>query len=278
MRYTRYPTRRSSFLRYFPTGVKWLLLSNIAIFIVTSVLLPPLFVLTLFAVSWAGVFNNFYVWQPFTYMFLHGGIWHLILNMLMLGMFGIQLEQAWGTRQFLKYYFICGVGAGICILLMNVVVGAYTVPTVGSSGAIMGLLVAFGVLYPNGVELEPEIRQFLRYYFICGVGAAACIILVSGAGPTLGGLSITVGFLYLITFGVLYPHGRVVIPIKAKYLVLIYVAIELWASFGATQTSSLAHLGGMLVGYVYLRTGHSLRDVRCLSALESRTDPAGFGR
>jgi membrane associated rhomboid family serine protease len=206
MRYTRYPTRRFSFFGYFPTGVKWLLLSNTAIFVLTSLLPFPL-VRTLFAITWVGVVHNFCIWQPFTYMFLHGGIWHLIFNMLTLWMFGVQLEQDWGTRRFLKYYFICGVGAGICILLVNGAVGDYSTPTLGSSGAIMGLLMAFGVLYPNQ-------RILMNFLF----------------------------------------------PIKAKYLVMIYVVVELWVSFGPnTGVSSVAHLGGMLVGYVYLKAGRSFR-------------------
>jgi membrane associated rhomboid family serine protease len=206
MRYTRYPTRRSSFFGYFPTGVKWLLVTNTAVFLLTSIL-PYAPVRTLFALTWAGVVDNFYVWQPFTYLFIHGGIWHLLLNMFTLWMFGVQLEQDWGTRQFLKYYFICGIGAGICILLVNGAIGAYTIPTIGASGAIMGLLMAFGVLYPNQ-------RVLMDFLF----------------------------------------------PIKAKYLVLIYVVVELWASFGPnTGISSVAHLGGMLVGYVYLKSGRSWR-------------------
>jgi membrane associated rhomboid family serine protease len=206
MRYTRYPTRRSSFFGYFPTGVKWLLLTNTAVFLLTS-FLPSAPVHTLFALTWAGVVHNFYIWQPFTYLFLHGGIWHLLLNMFTLWMFGVQLEQDWGTRQFLKYYFICGIGAGICILLVNGAIGAYTIPTIGASGAIMGLLMAFGVLYPNQ-------RVLMDFLF----------------------------------------------PIKAKYLVLIYVLVELWASFGPnTGISSVAHLGGMLVGYGYLKSGRSWR-------------------
>ncbi|HLI84076.1 MAG TPA: rhomboid family intramembrane serine protease [Bryobacteraceae bacterium] len=206
MRYTRYPTRRSSFFGYFPTGVKWLLLTNTAVFLLTTIL-PYAPVRTLFSLTWAGVVHNFYIWQPFTYLFLHGGIWHLLINMLTLWMFGVQLEQDWGTRQFLKYYFLCGIGAGICILLVNGAMGAYTVPTIGASGAIMGLLMAFGVLYPNQ-------RVLMDFLF----------------------------------------------PIKAKYLVLIYVIVELWASFGPnTGISSVAHLGGMVVGYIYLKSGGSWR-------------------
>ena len=63
--------------------------------------------------------HSFTVWQLVTYLFLHGGIWHLLFNMLTLWMFGMQLERDWGTRRFLKYYFICGIGAGLCDVLLH---------------------------------------------------------------------------------------------------------------------------------------------------------------
>lgn len=215
MRYTRYPTRRSAFYGYFPTGIKWLLASNTAIFILTSLMPNSAYqaVKVLFAITPEAVLRNFFIWQPVTYMFLHGGIWHLIFNMLTLWMFGMQLENDWGTRQFLKYYFICGIGAGICIVLVNALVGDRYTPTLGASGAIMGLLLAFGVLYPNQ-------RVLMNFLF----------------------------------------------PIKAKYLVMIYAAVELWSTFGPnTGVSSIAHLGGMVVGYVYLKASlpsFRLPDVR----------------
>ena len=205
MRYTRYPTRRSAFYGYFPTGIKWLLVSNTAIFILTSLMPNSVYqnIKTLFAITPEAVLHNFFIWQPVTYLFLHGGIWHLIFNMLSLWMFGMQLETDWGTRQFLKYYFICGIGAGICIVAVNALVGDRYTPTLGASGAIMGVLLAFGVTYPNQ-------RVLMNFLF----------------------------------------------PIKAKYLVMIYVVVELWMSFGPnTGVSSIAHLGGMLVGYVYLKAG-----------------------
>src|SRR5579864_5374348 len=203
MRYTRYPTRKSAFYGYFPTGIKWLLVSNTAIFILTSLMPNAAYqtVKTLFAITPEAVLRNFFIWQPVTYLFLHGGIWHLIFNMLSLWMFGMQLENDWGTRQFLKYYFICGIGAGICIVAVNALVGDRYTPTLGASGAIMGVLLAFGVMYPNQ-------RVLMNFLF----------------------------------------------PIKAKYLVMIYAAVELWSTFGPnTGISSIAHLGGMVVGYVYLK-------------------------
>ncbi len=66
----------------------------------------------LFALVPECVIHNLFVWQFVTYLFLHGNPWHLIINMLVLWMFGVQLERDWGTRRFLKYYFVCGVGAG----------------------------------------------------------------------------------------------------------------------------------------------------------------------
>ena len=205
MRYTRYPTRRSAFYGYFPTGIKWLLASNTLIFVLTSLMPASAHqdIITFFALTPAMVLRHYFIWQPFTYLFLHGGIWHLIFNMLTLWMFGMQLETDWGTRQFLKYYFICGIGAGVCIVAINALLGQWGVPTLGASGAIMGLLLAFGVLYPNQ-------RVLMSFLF----------------------------------------------PIKAKYLVMIYAAVELWSTFGPnTGISSIAHLSGMVVGYVYLKAG-----------------------
>ncbi len=197
--------RTLGFSGYFPTGVKWLLLSNTAAFIVYYLAGGTALqrhMTALLALSAEGAVRNLFVWQLFTYMFLHGGVLHLLFNMLTLWMFGIQLESDWGTRQFLKYYFLCGIAAGVCVLLGNMAIGDWGVPTIGASGAIFGLLVAFGVLYPNQTVL--------------------------------------MSFLF---------------PIKAKYMVMIYAAIELLLTFGPnTGVSTVAHLGGMAFGYVYLKS------------------------
>jgi membrane associated rhomboid family serine protease len=195
---------RSSFLNdYFPPGVKWLLIVNTAVFILYTLggytLQRPMIVL--FGLSANAAIKSFLVWQVFTYMFLHQGVWHLLFNMLTLWMFGTQIERDMGTRRFLKYYFYCGIAAGICVLLVNMAIGDWKTPTIGASGAIFGVLVAFGVLYPNQTVL--------------------------------------MNFLF---------------PIKAKYMVMIYAAIELLVTFGPnTGVSTVAHLGGMAFGYVYLK-------------------------
>ncbi len=196
--------KTTSGLGSIPEGVKWLVIVNTAIFVVyylaggTSL---SLHLTTLFGLVAAGVLHNLYIWQIFTYMFLHGGIWHLVFNMLALWFFGVQLEGDWGTRRFLKYYFLCGMAAGVCVLAVNAALGYWYVTTIGSSGAIFGVLVAFGVLHPD---------QMVLMYFL--------------------------------------------IPIKAKYMVMIFAAIELLATFGPnTGVSTVAHLGGMAFGYLYLK-------------------------
>lgn len=203
----RYGYRQTFYSDYFPPGLKWLIIVNVAVFVLQYLFGGyviagyPLIehLRAIFALSAAGVIHNFYVWQIFTYMFLHGGIWHLLFNLLTLWFFGTTLERDWGTRQFLKYYFLCGIAAGVCVLIADILVRDSI--TIGASGAIFGVLVAFGVLYPNQTVL--------------------------------------MSFLF---------------PIKAKYMVMIYAAIELLMTFGPNSgISTIAHLGGMAFGYVYLK-------------------------
>jgi len=193
----------------FPRGIKWLLISNTAVFLIWT-LGPISFqqdVLTYFALN--KVISIRLVWQLFTYLFLHGGVFHLVFNMLALWMFGSPLESDWGTRRFLRYYFICGVGAGLFDLVLSLILGGGR-PTIGASGAIYGVLLAFGVCYPEQTVL--------------------------------------MNFLF---------------PIKAKYMVAIYAAIALYSSLGVNSgVSNIAHLGGMVVGFVYLKTRLPRMNVR----------------
>jgi membrane associated rhomboid family serine protease len=194
--------RRTFIDNYFPPGLKWLILVNVVVFVLDFLAGPTVHsaLMAFFALTAEGAVKNFLVWQIFTYMFLHGGFTHLLFNMLTLWFFGTQLERDWGTRRFLKYYFLCGIAAGVCVLVANLL--TRDVPTIGASGAIFGVLVAFAVLYPNQTVL--------------------------------------MNFLF---------------PIKAKYMVMIYAAIELLLTIrpGQSGISTIAHLGGMAFGYVYLK-------------------------
>jgi membrane associated rhomboid family serine protease len=125
--------------------VQKLLIANGLIFVLQHVL-PGLTVYG--AISPAGFFKGM-IWQPFTYMWLHGNLFHLFMNMFVLWMFGGTLESLWGSRRFLRFYVICGVGAGFVILVWNIVTGLLYVPTLGASGAIYGLLMAFSLTWPD---------------------------------------------------------------------------------------------------------------------------------
>ncbi|MFQ5699757.1 MAG: rhomboid family intramembrane serine protease [Myxococcota bacterium] len=89
------------------------------------------------------------IWQPFTYMWLHAGLFHLFMNMFVLWMFGGTLESVWGSKRFLRFYLTCGVGAGFVILIWNSLMRMYFIPTLGASGAIFGLLMAFSLMWPD---------------------------------------------------------------------------------------------------------------------------------
>ena len=141
---------------------------------------------------------GFWPWQLVTYGFLHGDLGHLFFNMFALWMFGVQIENMWGSRRFALYYFVCVIGAALIQLL---VMWGAPIPTLGASGGVFGILLAFGMLFPN---------QPIYIYFL--------------------------------------------FPVKAKYLVIGYGVLELWAAVTGTQAgvANFAHLGGMLFGLVLI--------------------------
>src|ERR1041385_1358637 len=94
----------------------------------------------------AAVTQKYYLWQLVTYIFLHGGFFHILFNMFGLYMFGSELEMTWGTREFLKFFSVCGIGAGLITVLIS---PHSPVTIIGASGAIFGLLVAYGLLFPD---------------------------------------------------------------------------------------------------------------------------------
>lgn len=160
-----------------------------------------------------------YLWQPLTYMFLHNphDPVHILFNMLMLWMFGGELERNWGARGFLRYYLVAGAGGGICATILGLIFGGdhARIATIGASGALFGLFVAFGIVFAR--------RTVLFMFFFPMQARTMSMILV--------GLS----FFYLLS----QPGSGV---------------------------SHIAHLGGALTGYLYLKrawkVGEFFRELR----------------
>ena len=92
---------------------------------------------------------SFYPWQLITYQFMHGGFMHIAMNMFALWMFGMEIENLWGSKKFLTFYLMCGVAAGIFQLVLPPLLNETLAPTIGASGAIFGVLIAFGMLFPD---------------------------------------------------------------------------------------------------------------------------------
>jgi membrane associated rhomboid family serine protease len=182
--------------------VKFLIIANVAVFVLQllSQMAGSAFLVTYFGLVPAFVTGHLMIWQFVTYMFLHGGFFHIFFNMLTLFMFGNDLERYWGTRRFLRYYFVTGIGAGVCSWIVAMDSRAVII---GASGAIYGLLLAYGLLYPNRIV-------YLNF----------------------------------------------LLPVKVKWLVLIMGVMAFFSSVtgGSPGVAHVAHLGGMLVGYVFLRS------------------------
>jgi membrane associated rhomboid family serine protease len=134
-----------------PPAVKWLIIANIGVFFLQNISLAAFrFSLTsIFGLSSYAVLHGM-LWQLFTYLFLHGGFFHLLFNMYGLWLFGRDIERSWGTRSFLFFYFFTGVGAGVMNVLMTF---GSRIPTIGASGAIFGLLIAFAMMFPNRIMI-----------------------------------------------------------------------------------------------------------------------------
>ncbi len=198
---------RSTYVSFGPPVsrvVKQLIVITVGVFVLTYIpaalfrlrFPPPLLGLRPYEVT-----RYFALWEMGTYLFLHAGFFHLIFNLFALWMFGSDLERLWGSRRFLFYFFLTGVGAGFLNVLFD---PSGNIPTIGNSGAVFGILLAYGLIFPD--------RPI---------------------------------FLWLI------------VPIKAKWFVVIIGVIAFVGSLRGTGSgiSHIAHLGGMLFGFLYLRGG-----------------------
>ncbi|MBE8221691.1 MAG: rhomboid family intramembrane serine protease [Bdellovibrionales bacterium] len=196
--------------------VKKIILLNVFIWIffvkiIQGFILDSNLVFKYFGLAPGPMFENFLFWQPVTYMFLHSGsLFHILLNMFMLWMLGSELEKKWGSKFFLKYYLICGVGSALIYSLVFFVaqffyssLSVFNISVVGASGSIFGLLAAYGMLFKNRI------------------------------------------IFFMLIF-----------PMKAKNLVLLLAGIEIFNLLDnglGGHTANLSHLGGLLVGFLYLK-------------------------
>lgn len=195
--------------------VKALIIINVTVWIGAVLILQGLIlqnnaVFDLFALVPYKVITSFWVWQVFTYMFLHAnGVFHILFNMLVLWWFGAELEQRWGAKFFLNYYLVCGVGAGVVYLAGTVIyylitgkVMSMAAPLVGASGATYGLLLAYGILFGERMIYFMMLFPMKAKYFTMIIGLVELVTLLdSGMGTQVANLAhlggIAVGFVYL---------------------------------------------------------------------------------
>jgi membrane associated rhomboid family serine protease len=198
-------------------AIKVLIAANAGAFLVQA-LLPR--VTYWFGLMPAAVVEDLRVWQLASYMFLHAGLFHIVFNMLALWMFGTELERIWGTQQFLKFYFVCGIGAAFLTVLFSLLPFGFAQPVyqsivIGASGAIYGLLLAYALYFPDRPILAFMLFPMPAKYFVLLIGAIAFYSsLGAGSGVAnathLGGLA--VGYLFLKG-----PRGRADLLSEVKY-------------------------------------------------------------
>lgn len=216
-------------MRNIPAVTKNLLIINILAFIATEVLqlrgidLASVFGLHFFMAS------DFRLYQLFTYLFLHAGFMHLLFNMFALWMFGCVIENVWGPRRFLFYYLLCGVGAGLMQEVAQFVSFSLMVKEQNPGVGLMDMFL-----------ISESLSGYLNAWTT--IGASGSVYAV------------------LLAFGMIFPNERVFIfplpvPIKAKWFVMFYVLIELWSGLTSRGdgVAHMAHLGGMLFGYILIK-------------------------
>ena len=180
-------------------GVKILILINVIIFCLIEISgQRNLFFMT-FGLVPHSILNEYKIWQTFTYMFIHGGLLHIVFNMFILWIFGKDLEIEWGKNKFLIFYFICGLGSGFITFLFNI---HSFIPIVGASGAIYGLLVAYGFSYPNRIIYLYGLVPISVKYLILGLGCISFFASISTSKSNISHIThlfgMIIGALYMI--------------------------------------------------------------------------------
>jgi membrane associated rhomboid family serine protease len=217
----RYPSPYASSFSFGPgplsTALKALIGANVVMFL-AQVFFP--IVTDVLGLHPGLVLRSLLVWQPATYMFLHGGIFHILFNMLALWMFGTELERTWGTRYFLKFYFVTGIGAGLLTVLFSFLPFGFAQQlqysnVIGASGAIYGLLLAYAMYFPD--------RPILMIVFwvpakVC-VAILAAIALITSLSES-GGVANATHLGGLLVAYVFLKSGRIhpLSEVKYRYL------------------------------------------------------------
>ena len=209
-----------------PTMTKNLLVVNVLAFIATFVLERSGIDLTRLLGLHFFLASEFHIYQFITYMFLHGGFTHILFNMFALWMFGSVIERVWGPKKFLFYYICCGVGAGFTQELVQYI-------TYSMEG-----IAAYQYVNASGVQMTTD--AYINLWTTIGASGAVYGILLA--------------------FGMIFPNERLFIipfpfPIKAKWLIVGYIAIELFSAMSGPGdgVAHMAHLGGMLFGFLLIR-------------------------
>ena len=154
--------------RLFTDAIKLLVSINFLVFLLQTISGQERILFQLFGMVPKNTWSQLMVWQPFTYLFFHGGIWHVLINMFVLWMFGSELETVWGKKEFLKYYFITGIGSGLVTIVFSL---NSLIPVVGASGAVYGILLAYGLTFPN---------RYVYLYFLIPVKVKFFVIVIGG--------------------------------------------------------------------------------------------------
>lgn len=161
---------------FFPPVIKYLLIINIGVFLIQMIFdnlsfngVPGWYILNRYfalnpitGIDQAGMPYNFKIWQFLTYQFMHGDFTHILFNMFMLWMFGMELENIMGSQKFLTYYLLCGFGAGLFQIFLSPLFSDYLAPTIGASGAVFGVMIAFAMFFPD---------RYIFLYFLIPIKA-----------------------------------------------------------------------------------------------------------
>lgn len=224
-----------------PPVVKNLLIINILFFLATLALSRFGIDLNKYLALYYPASKQFGIWQLVSYMFMHGGWMHILFNMFALWMFGNVLENVWGPKRFLNFYLISGIGAGLTqILVAFIRLQAHHLSLTPDE---------MNLVYSEGYKILMSGRNYsdpsLSFYNI--------ILNI----PTIGASGAIFGI--LLAFGMMFPNSLIyvyfAIPIKAKYFVMIYGAIELFSGISnraGDNVAHFAHLGGMVFGYLVI--------------------------